>query len=533
MRKTSAAIATAAILAATAITAQRTADQPSDETLFRTIVKELSDDSFGGRKPMTPNEAPVINYIASQFAAAGLQPAANGSFFQKVPLLSVATRIKNNEIIVKGSRGPAKRLRYWDDVVAWTMRAAPLLRLRDSEAIFAGFGIVAPEYGWDDYAGINVKGKTVIVMVNDPGYYDSTLFRGKNMTYYGRWTYKFEEAARQGASAILIIHDAGAASYDWSVVQNSRTGGSLRLYAEGDDDKFPIYQGWLTASAAETLFNAAGISLDNSQAMAKRKGFAPVPLKVRISIESANRVEKGESANVAGILPGTDLRNEYILYSAHWDHLGTGQAVDGDSIYNGASDNASGIAAITVLARRFAREERKPRRSIIFLAVTAEESGLLGSQYYSEFPLYPLAKTAACLNMDGYGDRHRTSDVTLSAAGKSDLDNYVIDAAAAQGRNVRLSTSDPGGGYYRSDHYNFARKGVAAVLAKGGRNFVDTASAGAYRRAYHSKSNYHQPSDEYGEWWNLSGTLEDIYLFYAIGLRLANDGVFPRQYESK
>ena len=478
---------------------------------------------------MSANEKPVIDYIAGRFASVGLQPAANGSFFQKVPLLSVATRIKNNEISVKGSRKSVK-LRYWDEAVVWTMRSAPALKLRDSEVVFAGFGITAPEYGWDDYAGLNVKGKTVVVMVNDPGYYDSTLFRGKNMTYYGRWTYKYEEAARQGAAAILIIHDTGAASYNWSVVQNSRTGGSLRLYAEGDDDKFVSYQGWLTAEAAAKLFDAAGISLDNSLAMAKRKGFTPVPLKLRMTIESANEAVKGESANVVGILPGTDLKDEYILYSAHWDHLGIGQAVDGDSIYNGASDNASGIAAITLLARRFAQETQKPRRSIIFLAVTAEESGL-GSQYYSEFPLYPLSKTAACLNMDGYGDKHRTHDVTLSAAGKSDLDRYVIDAAAAQGRTVRLSTEDPGGGYYRSDHYNFARKGVAAVLAKGGRNYVDTASANAYRRAHQTKSTYHQPSDEYHDWWNVSGSLEDIYLFYGIGLRLGNDGVFPKQYK--
>ncbi|MDR0536647.1 MAG: M28 family peptidase [Tannerellaceae bacterium] len=499
----------------------------SDEALFRKVISELSDDKFGGRKPMSAHEAPVLDYIATQFKSLGLEPAANGSFYQKVPLLGVKTHIKNNVINVRGAKGSV-RLRYWDDAVVWTHRAEKKLKVSGADFVFAGFGINAPEYGWNDYDGIDVKGKIVVVMVNDPGYYDDNLFRGKNMTYYGRWTYKFEEGARQGAAAVIIIHDTAPASYGWSVVQNSRASSSLCLYdPDGGTDGLLAYQGWVTGEAAAKLFAAAGASIDDALSAAKRKGFKSFPLKLNASIESTNDVEIGESANVAAVLPGSVRKDECIIYSAHWDHLGIGQAVDGDSIYNGADDNASGVAALILLARRFSKLPR-PERSILFLSVTGEESGLLGSDYYVRHPLYPLDKTAICLNMDGYGDKMRTSNVVLSAAGQSETDRYVIEAAAAQGRHVTPSTSNSGGGYYRSDHFNFAKKGVPVVLAKGGQNYLDPQAAKAHRENYNGKSTYHQPSDEYHEWWDVSGSLDDIYLFYGIGLRLANDGYFPQ-----
>ena len=500
----------------------------NDETLFRTITRELSDDSFGGRKPATPYEAKTLDYITARFKEVGLEPAAAGGYLQKVPLIGVKTHLKNNELTVNGTKGNVK-LRYWDDLVIWTLHAEKKMKVNIADFVFVGFGINAPEYGWNDYAGVDVKGKVVVMLVNDPGFYDANLFRGTNMTWYGRWTYKFEEAGRQGAAAALIIHDTAPASYDWSVVQNSRATATLSLYSETGNKELIPYQGWVTGEAAQKLFNAAGVSMDESIAAAKKKGFKSFSLKLKTTIESTNDIEINESANVAAILPGTSLKDEYIIYTGHWDHLGIGQPVDGDSIYNGASDNATGIAALVMLGRRFKELPERPKRSIVFLAVTAEESGLLGSKYYAQHPLFPLDKTVICLNIDSYGDNMRTGDVILSAPGQSETDRYVIDAAATQGRTVTFSSHDPAGGYYRSDHFNFAKVGVPVVLAKGGSNFLDSKAAQAHREKYYSgPSNYHQPSDEYHDWWDTSGSLEDIYLFYGIGLRLANDGYFPK-----
>jgi Zn-dependent M28 family amino/carboxypeptidase len=500
----------------------------NDETLFRTVTNELSGDRFGGRKPLTAYEAPTLNYIAEKFKEVGLEPAAGGSYLQKVPLLGVKTHIKNNEITVSGAKKTVK-LRYWDDIVLWTLRAEKQLKVNKADFVFVGFGIHAPEYGWDDYAGVDVKGKVVVMLVNDPGYYDDNLFKGKNMTFYGRWTYKFDEAGKQGAAAALIIHDTEPASYGWSVVQNSRSSATLSLFSETGNKELIPFQGWVTGESAKNLFDAAGVSFDESIAAAKKKGFKSFPLKLKTTIESTNDFEVSESANVAAILPGTSLKDEYIVYTGHWDHLGIGQPVDGDSIYNGAGDNASGIAALVLLGKRFKELPERPKRSIVFLAVTAEESGLLGSKYYTANPLYPLDKTAICLNIDSYGDKMRTSDLILSAAGQSETDRYVIDAAATQGRTVTFSTSDTGGGYYRSDHFNFAKVGVPVVIARSGNQYVDPQATLAHNTKYYSgPSIYHQPSDEYHDWWDVSGSLNDIYLFFGIGLRLSNDGYFPK-----
>jgi len=495
----------------------------NDETLFRTITRELSGDNFGGRKPLTSYEAPTLEYIANRFKEVGLEPAAEGSYFQKVPLLGVTSHFKNNEVVVSGSKGTV-RLRYWDDIVLWTLRAEEQIKVNKADFVFVGFGIRAPEYGWDDYAGVDVKGKVVVMLVNDPGFYDDNLFRGKQMTYYGRWVYKFQEAGRQGAAAALIIHDTAPASYGWSVVQNSRASSSLSLYNETENKGLIPFQGWITGESAQKIFDAAGASLKESVEAAKKQGFKSFPLKLKTTIESTNEIEVGESANVAAILPGASLKDETVVYTAHWDHLGIGQPVAGDSIYNGALDNATGVAALVMLGRRFTALPERPRRSILFLAVTGEESGLLGSEFYTQNPLYPLDKIAICLNIDSYGDAMRTSDVVISAAGQSKTDRYVMDAAAAQGRTVLLSTHDPAGGYFRSDHFPFAKMGVPVALAKGGSNYLDPEAHRAHRAKYYSgPGNYHQPSDEYHDWWNVSGSLEDIYLFYSIGLRLSNE----------
>jgi Zn-dependent M28 family amino/carboxypeptidase len=497
----------------------------SDEQLLRTSIRELSDDSFGGRKPLSRHEDLAVNYIADKFKALGLQPV-NGSYFQDVPLLSVKTNVKGNAVTLKGKKGSAK-LNVMDDIVIWTLHAEEKLKVSKAELVFVGFGINAPEYGWNDYEGVDVKGKIAVMLVNDPGFYDDNLFRGKNyMTYYGRWTYKYEEASRQGAAGALIIHETAAASYAWSVVQNGRTTGVLSLNSPTGNRELVALQGWITGESAQKLFDIAGKPLDESLAAAKKKGFRSFPLGVTTTIETSNDVITGNSRNVVGVLPGTDLKDEYIIYSAHWDHLGIGTAVDGDSIYNGAGDNASGVSALFVIANKFKQLPEKPRRSILFLAVTAEESGLLGSEYYATNPLFPLSKTVVNLNMDGYGDKLRTTDVRASGGGLSkDVDRYVVEAAAVQGKPVTFSTTNPGGGFFRSDHFNFAKVGIPVILASGSKP-LDPQAAEEHRKLWGGKSTYHQPSDEYHDWWDFSGSLEDIYLYYGIGLRLANDGYF-------
>lgn len=498
----------------------------SDEELLRTSIKELSADEFGGRKPLTEYETKSINYIADKFKELGLEPV-NGSYFQEVPLLAVKTNIKNNTVSLKGKKGKLD-LKAMDDIVVWTLRAEEKLKVSNADLVFVGFGINAPEYGWNDYEGLDMKGKIAVCLVNDPGYYDDSLFRGKNMTYYGRWIYKFEEASRQGAAGILIIHDEKPASYNWSVVQNGRQTAVLSLNSPTGNKEKVALNGWITGESAKKLFDIAGVSLDESLAAAKKKGFKNIPLGVRTTIETKNDVLAASSHNVVGVLPGTDLKDEYIIYSAHWDHLGIGTPVDNDSIYNGADDNASGVAGLFVLANRFKQLPEKPRRSILFISVTAEEQGLLGSQYYAENPLFPLSKTVINLNMDGYGNKARTLDITLAAAGDSDADLYVKEAAATQGRIVKIAKNSTSGGYFRSDHFNFAKVGVPVILAKGGRDFRDPEAVKALTEKYGTRYTYHQPSDEYHEWWDVSGSLEDIYLFYGIGLRLANDGYFPK-----
>ncbi|MDR1407610.1 MAG: M28 family peptidase [Tannerella sp.] len=501
-------------------------EEISDEQLHRTGIRQLSDDAFGGRKPLTEHEQITVDYIADRFRSLGLQPV-DGSYLQDVPLLSVKTEVKNNAVRFKGKKGAAQ-LRIMDDIVLWTLHAEEKLKIQNAELVFVGFGINAPEYGWNDYRDVDVKGKIAVMLVNDPGFYDDHLFRGKNyMTYYGRWTYKYEEASRQGAAGALIIHETQAASYPWSVVQNGRASDILSLLSPTGNRELVPLQGWITGEAARQLFQIAGRPLDQILDDAKKQNFKAIPLGVTATIETVNRVRTGNSHNVAAILPGTDLKDEYIIYSAHWDHLGIGTPIDGDSIYNGAGDNASGVSALFLIARKFARLPQPPRRSILFLALTAEESGLLGSEYYATHPLFPLRKTVVNFNMDGYGDKLHTTEVRASGGGLSkDIDRYIVEAAATQGKPVTFSTTNPGGGFFRSDHFNFAKAGVPVVLASGSK--PDPKAAEEHRKLSNGKSTYHQPSDEYHDWWDLTGALEDIYLYYGIGLRIANDTRFPQ-----
>lgn len=499
---------------------------PEDERLFRSAVETLASDEFAGRKPLTKYETLTVDYIADQFKALGLQPANGDSYFQKVPLFSVLTKPKDNKIVIKGKNG-STTLKNTDDIVIWSPRGEKVVKLLKSKFVFAGFGINAPEYGWNDYANIDVKGKIVIVLVNDPGFYDQTLFRGKDMTYYGRWIYKFEEASRQGAAGILVVHDTAPASYGWNVVQASWGDVNLGLYSENGNKELVALQGWISTPAVNNLFDTAGVSFENSVLAAKKEGFKGFDLNVTSNIELLSDVRIAESANVAAVLPGTDLKDEYIIYSAHWDHFGIGRPIDGDSIYNGAVDNATGVAGLFVLANRFRHLDQRPRRSILFLSVTAEEAVLLGSEYYARHPLIPADKTVINLNLDGYGPRGKTSDIILRAKGDSETDRYVYDAAAVQGRTVKPAENSSGS-YFRSDHFSFAKIGIPVILAKGGRDYLYPQLEEAKKSKFGIKSTYHQPTDEYHPDWDLSGTFDDIYLLFGIGYRISNENYFPK-----
>lgn len=516
------------IIALSLISLYASGQNKNEEKLFRESVETLASDEFGGRKPFTIYEEKTINYIANEYKRLGLAPAANGSYFQKVPMVEINSIPKDNKIEVKGLKETVK-LNYPDDFVVWSRWVEEDVKVKNAEFVFAGFGINAPEYDWNDYEGIDVKGKIVIVLVNDPGYYDSNLFRGQNMTYYGRWTYKCEEAARQGAAGVFIVHATAPAAYGWDVVQSTWARVNLNLYTDNNNKDLCAIEGWISGDAANKLFNAAGVKADKLYAAAKQKGFKAIPLHLKSSIEYKNEIVKSETSNVVGILPGTDLKDEYIIYSAHWDHFGIGKPIDGDSIYRGAVDNGTGVAGLFVLADRFSKLPNRPRRSILFLSVTAEEAGLLGSEYYNRHPLVPLSKTVVDLNMDAIIPIGKVNDVVITGKGESELDRYIEDAAAAQGRITKAVEDPSRGGYYRSDHFSFAKAGIPVVAAGGGFDSQKKGSEwGKKAIAEYRAKHYHKPSDKYDPSWNIEGIFDDINLIYSIGLRLANESYFPK-----
>ncbi len=499
------------------------AQSPEEEAYFRERIKTLSSDEFGGRAPMSDYETKTINYIADEFKAAGLLPANGESYFQPVKLMSTHTRPEGGVITAKTPKGKLE-MKFYDDVVVWTDRGTERVEVKNAEYVFCGFGINAPEYGWNDYEGVDVKDKIVIAMVNDPGFYVPELFRGRNMTYYGRWTYKFEEAARQGAAGLLVLHDTAAASYGWEVVQSSNTEINHTLGSDDMNMNDLAMKGWISHESCRQLFEMCGMNLEEAAEAAKKRGFKSFPLKAKTSTVLNVKVETGNSHNVAGILHGTDLKDEYVLFTAHWDHLGVGQPIEGDSIYNGANDNASGTAALMMLAKKMKESNIKPRRSIVFIAVTAEETGLLGSEHYCEHPLFPLEKTAAVINIDGAAPQEKTYDLTLRAPGMSDTDKWVELAAAAQGRVVKPIVTDPAGIYFRMDHFNFVKKGVPAILVSSGNDYVDKEAHAAKPK----RNIYHQPTDEYDESWEFDGAFDNLNLHMAIALMVANNDEMPQ-----
>lgn len=499
------------------------AQTPEDLAYFKERIKTLSSDEFGGRAPMSEYEPKTINYIADEFKAVGLKPANGDSYFQPVQLMSTYTRPEGNKVTIKTPKGKLD-LKFYDEIVVWTDRGAERVELKNAEYVFCGFGINAPEYGWNDYEGMDVTGKIVIAMVNDPGFYNDNLFRGKNMTYYGRWDYKFEEAKRQGAAGLLVLHNTAAASYGWQVVQSSNTEINNTLGSENMNMDDLALKGWITHESCDKLFTMCGKDLNETIEAAKKPGFKGFPLKAKTSLVMNVDVKVGESHNVAGIIPGSDLKDEYVLYTAHWDHLGIGAPIEGDSIYNGANDNASGVAALMMLAKKYRDLEIQPRRTIVFIAVTAEETGLLGSEYYCEHPLFPLEKTSCVINIDGAAPKEKTNDITLRAPNMSETDKWVHLVAAAQGRVVKPILVDPAGIYFRMDHFNFVKKGVPAIMATNGNDYVDKAAHAAKPK----RNIYHQPTDEYDESWDFSGAFDELNLNLALGILAADADELPK-----
>jgi Zn-dependent M28 family amino/carboxypeptidase len=499
-------------------------------------TKVLSADEFEGRLPGTAGEEKTVEYLAGELREIGLQPGnPDGTYIQKVPLVGI-TPSPTRQLTVAGG-GKSRTFKWRDEMVAWTRHVADTAGLDSSELVFVGYGVTAPEYDWDDFKGIDVKGKTIVVLVNDPqvpdpadpSRLDARVFNGNAMTYYGRWTYKYEEAARRGAAGALIIHETGPAGYPYAVVQGF-LGERFDLVTPDKNMSRSNIEGWLSLDAAKALLKMAGQDFDALKKQAVTREFKPVPLGLTASIAIRNKLRTVDSRNVLAKLEGSDpaLRDEYVVYTSHWDHLGVGEPVDGDRIYNGALDNASGTATLLEMARAFTQIEPGPKRSILFLFVTAEEQGLLGSQYYAVTPVYPLEKTVANINIDGINQWGRTKDVTVIGMGASDLDDYLRDAATEQGRTLRPDPEPEKGFYYRSDHFNFAKQGVPALYIDSGVEFVDKpADYGQKKREEYTADDYHKPSDEIKPDWDLTGAVEDAQLLIAVGLRVANADRMP------
>ena len=497
---------------------------------MKSMVKTLSDDAFEGRAPSTATEPKVLDYIVSQFKAAGLQPGNKGQWLQEVPTVEI-TAGNASPITVSGGKGTPLSYKYGSDYVAASYRVTPKTAIRDSELVFVGYGINAPELGWNDYAGIDMKGKTAVILVNDADYAAETEqgpFKGRRMTYYGRWTYKFEEAARQGATAALIVHDTFPAGYGWNVVNSSWTGAQYYVQTPNDGADQTAANGWIQKPVAETILKAAGKDLATLSAAAGQKGFKPVPLGLKVSFGFDNAIRRSTSHNVVGILPGKARPDEYVLYSAHWDHLGrcTPDAT-GDDICNGAVDNATGVAALAAIAKA-STEAGSPARSQVFLAVTLEESGLLGSEYYAANPLYPLDHTVGGVNMDGLMPGGRARSYSMTGGDKSDLAGIFRETLAAKGLGEVPEEHSERGFYYRSDHFSLAKRGVPMFdVSRSTDLFEGGKEAGEKISQEYTDKHYHAPSDEYSESWNWDGIVEDVDLYYTLGRKLADSDSWP------
>ncbi len=523
----------AAILSASTLTGLSSAalaDGPAlSEKTMKEVTKELSSDAFEGRAPGTIGEQKTMAYLESEFSKVGLKPGNQGSWFQDVPLVEI-TAENVSPLQISGGEQPLS-LTYGNDMVVFSYRVTPEIEIKGSDIVFVGYGINAPEKNWNDYADVDVKGKTVVILVNDPDYETEGLegtFNGRAMTYYGRWSYKYEEAARQGAAAALIVHDTVPAAYGWNVVESSNTGPQHVADAENGHMDQTLANGWLQKSSARDLLASAGLNLDELTAAAKKPGFKAIDLGLKASVSFHNKIAHQSSKNVVGILPGSEAPDEYVLYTAHWDHLGRCGADDtGDDICNGAIDNATGTAALVALAQAHVKAG-PTRRTLVFLAVTAEESGLLGSESYAANPVFPLSQTVGGVNMDAFSVTGLAKDVVVVGKGKSELDDYLERAVAKQGRVTKLEPTPEKGFYYRSDHFSFAKRGVPMIYFEGGEDLVNGGvAAGRAAAENYTEHHYHAPSDEYNPDWDWTGVMADLELYYDIGRELANSDQWP------
>ncbi|MBB1060769.1 M28 family metallopeptidase [Marilutibacter spongiae] len=507
---------------------------------FAERVKTLASDAFEGRAPGSEGETRTLDYLKSQFEAMGLKPGNGDSWFQDVPM--VETTADESTVLKLDVKGEPRELKFGSDMVIGTRTGEPEVKIDASELVFVGYGVNAPEQGWNDYAGVDVKGKTVVMFVNDPGFHakDESLFEGKRMTYYGRWTYKYEEAARQGAAAAIIIHDTEGASYGWDVVKNSWSGPQFDLPAKDDPEPRLPAQGWITADAGRQLMADLGQDLDQLYVAANKKGFKAIPLDATLSLDLKSTTAEKSSKNVVALLPGSTRPDEAIVYMAHWDHLGNhgheghGEAAsaDGDQIYNGAVDNATGVAGIMEIAEAFASQDPAPERSVLFLAVTLEESGLLGSKYYVAHPAIPLDKTVGVINLDAMPVIGPARDMTVVGFGSSELEDMLKVHADEQGRTLVPEATPQDGFYFRSDHFNFAKAGVPALYAKGGDDLVDGgAEAGHAAQRDYRDNRYHKAADEFSDSWNMDGVVQDLEALYGVGRDLAGSDKRPNWYE--
>lgn len=512
-----------------------TAAQAIDADGLLGHIRVLSSDEFEGREPASPGEEKSVAYLVEQFKRLGLQPGnPDGTYVQEVPLVGFLSKATGRLTAGDGSIA-------LDSSAAWTpvsRRFVPMVLVKGSDVVFVGYGIEAPEYGWDDYKGLDTEGKTLVMLVGDPPIPDTTdptklddaMFKGRAMTYYGRWTYKYEIASKKKAAAVLLVHETGPAGYPYEVVQGSWSRENFDIASDGKADDRVVVESWISRETAGALCELTGKDFDALKRAALSKDHQPVPLGMKFSAEVENTIRQATSHNVVATVEGSDpkLKDEYVVFTAHWDHLGRDSTRDGDQIFNGAADNASGVAMMLELAQAAMKLEPKPKRSLVFLAVTAEEKGLLGAKYYAGHPLYPLEKTVANINMDVINLWGRTSDLSSVGMGQTTLDDLLVRIAGAHGRSVAADTEPEKGMYYRSDHFEFAKVGVPALNAKGGAKYIGKPEGyGKEKRDEYTKNDYHKPSDEVKADWDLSGAVEDARLLLELALDVAEKPSWP------
>lgn len=516
------------------------AEQAIDADGMLAHIRVLASDEFEGRGPATEGEEKTVAYLSEQMRRVGLQPGnPDGTYVQHVPLVGIRTEARG----VLRAGGEEFTLATSDAWVPVSRRQVSESVVEGSPVLFVGYGIEAPEYGWDDYAGVDARGKALVMLVgdppvpdpDDPARLDPKMFQGRAMTYYGRWTYKYEMAAQKGAAAVLLIHETGAAGYPYSVVLGSWGRENFEIPSADAGAGRAVVEAWISSETAERLFTMCGKNLSELKAMAVQRGFRAVELNARFDARVQNTLRTVRSRNVIGRLEGSDpnLRHEYVVYTAHWDHLGRDPQLEGDQIYNGAADNASGVAMMLEIAEAWGRLETKPKRSVLFLAVTAEETGLLGSRFYAENPLYPIESTLANINMDVINLWGKTTDLTSVGMGHTTLDDLLTELARKRGRSVGPDLEPEKGMYYRSDHFEFAKVGVPALNAKGGNDYIGKPAdfAKTVRDTY-TRDDYHKVSDEVKPGWDLSGAVDDARLLFELGVTVASGSSPPAWKES-